>query len=65
VPGEDDVHPFFRRPRRTSVIHLHAGENTLLVDTRPSSSEWPIWFFGAAVVTPDGDPMTDLTFDKV
>jgi len=63
VRGEEGVHPFFRRPRRTSVIHLRAGENTLLVDTRPSSSEWPIWFFGAAAVTPDEDAITDLTFE--
>ena len=63
VRGEEGVPPFFRRPRRTPVVRLRAGENTLVVDTRPSSSEWPIWFFGAAVVTPDGDPMTDLAFE--
>jgi hypothetical protein len=58
----ENVHPFFRRPRETAVVHLRPGENTLVVDTRPSSSEHAAWFFGAAVLTPDGDVMTDLVF---
>jgi len=61
---QEDVHPFFRRPRRTAVVRLRAGENTLVADTRPSRSHRPLWFFGAAVVTPGGDPMIDLTFKQ-
>ena len=29
----------FTRPRQTAVMHLRAGENTLVVDTRPAPSE--------------------------
>jgi len=61
--GEEDVHPFSRRPRQTAVMHLHAGKNTLVVAPRPSQSERPSWFFGAAFMTPDGDLMTDLVFE--
>ena len=66
VPAEEEasVDPFFRGPRRTGVIRLRAGENTLVVDSRPSPAERPVWFFGAALVTPDGDPMTDLAFAR-
>jgi hypothetical protein len=59
----EDVHPYFRRLSRTAVMHLRPGENTLLVDTRPAPSERRHWFFGGALVTPDGDPMTDLGFE--
>ena len=62
TPEEKGVHPFFRRPRETVVVHLRPGENTLVVDTRPSSCAPAAWFFGAAVLTPDGDVMTDLVF---
>jgi len=57
---EEEVHPFFRRLRKTAVMHLRAGENTLVVDTRPPRSGRPIWFFGGAFLTPDGDSVTDL-----
>ena len=59
---EEDVHPHFRHPQ-TAVMHLRAGENTLVVDTRPSPSERSHWFFGGALLTPEGDLMTDLVFE--
>ncbi len=59
----EDVHPHFRRPRQTAVMHLRTGENTLLVDTRPIPLERRHWFFSGALMTPDGDPMTDLVFE--
>jgi hypothetical protein len=62
TPEEEGVHPFFLRPRETDVVHLRTGENTLVVDTRPASPARAAWFFGAAVLTPDGDVMTDLVF---
>jgi len=61
--GEElDVHPFFRSLRQTNALRLRAGENTLVVDSRPDQSEQSAWFFGGAFVTPDGDLMTDLAF---
>jgi hypothetical protein len=63
VEQEEDVHPLFRRPRRTAVMHLRVGENTLVAHTRPSPLEQPPWFFGGGLRTPDGDLMTDLVFE--
>jgi len=51
------------RVRKTVVMHLRAGENTLVVDTRPSQSGRPAWFFSGAFMTPDGDLMSDLVFE--
>jgi alpha-glucosidase len=62
VEEEEGVPPFFRGARQTAVIHLRAGKNTLVVDTRPSPTDWPVWFFGGAFTTPGGDLMTDLAF---
>lgn len=66
VEEDDGVPPFFRPPRKTVVMHLRAGENTLVVDIRsPSegSEGFPLWFFGGAFTTPDGDLMIDLVFE--
>jgi len=63
VEEEEGVHPLFRRPRKTAMMHLRAGKNTLVVDTRPSQSERPLWFLGGAFLTPDGVLMTDLVFE--
>jgi len=60
---EEGIHPFFRSIRRTSVVRLRAGENALVVDTRPPQSERPVWFFGGALTTLDGELMTDLVFE--
>ena len=59
---ESDVHPLFRSLRQTDVLHLRAGENTLIVHSRPDQSEQPAWLFGGAFMTPDGDFVTDLAF---
>jgi hypothetical protein len=48
--------------RRTAVMHLRAGENTLLIGTRPPQEERRHWYFGAALVTPDDEPMAGLSF---
>jgi len=61
--GEKGAHPLFQRVRTTVVMRLRAGENTLVVDTRPSREGYHVWFFGGAFTTPDGDLMTDLVFD--
>ncbi|MBU0704778.1 MAG: hypothetical protein KKC18_13030, partial [Chloroflexi bacterium] len=61
VEEEEGVHPFFRRLRETAVMHMHAGENTLVVDTQPMLDQ-AIWLFGGAFLTPNGDLMTDLAF---
>ncbi|MEA3339064.1 MAG: glycoside hydrolase family 31 protein, partial [Chloroflexota bacterium] len=61
VEPEDGIYPLFRRPRQTAGVRLRAGENTLVVDTRPLS-EQPVWFFGGAFLMLNGDLMTDLAF---
>ena len=62
---EDEQIPIFYRSRKTAIIHLRAGENTLLIDSRPPEEGRPIWFFGGAFTVPgeDEDPMTDLEFE--
>jgi len=57
-------HPMLRDARRTQVIHLHKGENTLLVHTTPPELGRRFWVFGAAFVMPGEhfDPMVDLTY---
>ncbi len=54
--------PIFRQTRRTAVMHLRAGANTLLIGTRPPQERRPFWFFGAALTTPGDELMTDLSF---
>jgi len=66
VEEEEGVLPFFRHSRQTAVMHLRAGENTLVVDARApleGSEGFPIWFFGGAFTTPGGDLMFDLVFE--
>jgi hypothetical protein len=64
IPVEEieGIHPLFRQARRTAVMRLRAGENTLLVDTRPSPPPERFLSFSGAFMTPDGDVMTDLVF---
>jgi len=64
IPVEEveGVHPLFRQARRTAVMRLRAGKNTLLADTRPSPPPERFLSFSGAFMTPDGDVMTDLVF---
>jgi hypothetical protein len=64
IPVEEveGIHPLFRQARRTAAMRLRAGENTLLVDTRPSPPPERFLSFSGAFMTPDGDVMTDLVF---
>lgn len=55
------VLPAFRQTRRTAVNHLHHGENTLIVHTRPLEEPDRPGCFGAAFITPDGQAVADLT----
>jgi hypothetical protein len=56
-------HPLLRQARKTEPVHLRAGENTLLIDTRPPEQGRPIWFFSATWMAPGGELMTDLAFE--
>ncbi len=49
--------PFFRQVNVSALARLQAGENLLVFDTQPDGKNW---FFGAAVVGPHGELMTDL-----
>jgi hypothetical protein len=65
IPAEPEagtIHPFFRQARRTEAVCLQAGENHLLAVVWPHAVEVPIWFFRAAIVTPDQEVMTDLAY---
>jgi hypothetical protein len=65
-PGdeEQDLLPSLRGARKTEVVRLRAGENTLFVETRSPTEGRPFWFFGGALMPPSGgeEPMTDLTY---
>lgn len=56
-----------RSPRRkTTLMRLRAGKNTLVVSTRPPQPGeyiWPVWSFSGAFTTPGGELMTDLAFE--
>jgi hypothetical protein len=57
MPAEKEpegLSPFFHGLRKTAVMHLYPGENTLIVDAKPLAGE-SYWFFGGALVTPDSD----------
>ena len=60
---ESVPHPFFRKSRRTAVVRLQAGQNRLLVSTKPPQDGRRNWFLGAAITTPAGDLMTGLAFE--
>jgi hypothetical protein len=59
---EAELHPVVRGLSRTELMHLRAGKNTLLVDSRPSPKN-QLWMFSGVLLTPEGEPMTDLAFD--
>jgi len=61
--GDAALHALVGALRQTAVMHLCAGKNTLVVFARPDRSGDPFWVFGGALVTPDGDLMTDLVFE--
>jgi hypothetical protein len=63
VEEEKEVRPLFREARKTALVFLRAGENTLVVDTKPPHEGHLIWFFGGALTTPEGEWMTDLVFE--
>ena len=61
VPAERG-YPFLRGVRQTAPFRLRAGENLLVVACRPAERADPSWYFAAALVTPGGDWMTDLSY---
>jgi hypothetical protein len=58
----EELHPLLRDDRREASLRLRAGRNTLLVHSR-TSQEDPHWLVCGAVLTPNGDLMTDLVFE--
>jgi alpha-glucosidase len=59
----EGVHPLFWPPRRTPVMRLRAGANTLVVHTRPNEGDGRFWGFGGTFLTPAGGLMADLAFE--
>ncbi len=68
VPVERDVlsqfadYPLRDELRTTGVMHLRPGSNELVVRSEPPASEGVHWLFGAALIAPDGEAVTGLTF---
>ena len=60
---EEGEVPILQREHKTEILHLRAGQNTLLIDTRPPQGGRPFWFVGGALTTPDGDLIADLAFE--
>jgi hypothetical protein len=63
VEAEEEIVTLIGKERRTTVMQLHAGRNTLVVHTRPSEEKRTWWHFGGAFKKPDGNLMTDLAFE--
>jgi hypothetical protein len=61
VLDEAEPLPLFPETQRTEVLHLHRGENVLVVRTQPQA-EARFWALGAALTTVDGKIMTDLAY---
>ena len=63
-PGDGDqegLHPLLWDDQWKALVHLRAGSNTLLVHSQPGEAKLS-WRFAAALLTPDGELMTDVTF---
>jgi hypothetical protein len=62
-PGEGaELQGLLRGTRRTAVIHLRQGRNTLVVHSKAArTGTW--WVLGGRFEMPDGEVMTDLSFD--
>ncbi len=55
-------HPL-RRARSTGVMRLRPGRNWLLVHSQPFQEKRSWWYFEGALLTPEGELMTDLGFE--
>ncbi|HQE93745.1 MAG TPA: glycoside hydrolase family 31 protein [Anaerolineae bacterium] len=59
----DSAHGLFvHGTRRTEALHLRAGQNTLLIHCSAEGKRWPFWYFGAALLSPSGEPWLDLIY---
>jgi hypothetical protein len=56
------LHPLLWEDQVRALVRLRAGRNTLLAHSRTSQTN-PHWFFCGALLTPDGELMTDLVFE--
>ncbi|MGC9394396.1 MAG: TIM-barrel domain-containing protein [Anaerolineae bacterium] len=59
----DSVHGLFVHGTRfTQKVRLRAGENTLLIHCPAAAKHWPFWYFGAALLTPEGKLMPGVVY---
>ncbi len=63
VQQEEWLPGLLRKTRKTAVLHLRQGRNTLVVHSRPAQKKGPWWYFGGRFETPDGAEMSDLDFE--
>jgi len=61
----DSVHGLFVHGTRfTKTLPLRAGTNTLLIHCPAESKHWPFWYFGAALLTPSGELLSDVIYQS-
>jgi len=59
----DSAHGLFVHGTRfTKPFALCAGKNTLLVHCTPNAKGWPFWHFGAALLSPSGELLSDVVY---
>ncbi len=65
VPVEQEhwLPGLLRKARRTEVVRLRPGRNLLLAYSSPPQDKRPWWYLGGWFTNPEGELMTDLTFD--
>ncbi|GAB4539759.1 MAG: hypothetical protein Kow0063_28860 [Anaerolineae bacterium] len=56
------LHPLLWKDQARARARLRPGKNTLLVHSRTSPTD-PHWLFCGALLTPDGELMTDVVFE--
>jgi hypothetical protein len=52
-----------RKARRTAIVRLRPGRNLLVAHSQPPQEQRSRWYLGGWFVTPEGELMTDLTFE--
>jgi alpha-glucosidase len=63
VPVEEGGPALMRNLRRSESFRLRKGENLLVVRTAPGGENYLFWYFGAGLVTPEGDLLTAARYE--
>jgi hypothetical protein len=65
VPVEQEIWlpGLLRKARRTATLQLRAGRNVLVAHSKAPQEKHRWWYLGGWFATPEGELMTDLTFE--